>query len=144
MTIVLRSQSPASMATVVLGVSRLPSNASFENLWRDFEASHTPSESVLPHESAQEIEEQAMWATIKWGQLHPRGLQLQTKWSSGSLEQAYQRCGTITSDYAKTFYLVRCHVLLCLLTQDTCISYSASQGDVCKERTAVSQNVVKF
>lgn len=63
-----------------------------------------------------------MWATINWGKLHPRGLQLQTRWSSSSLEQAYQRCGTITSDYAKTFYLVRCHLSLCLLTEYTCIS----------------------
>jgi hypothetical protein len=47
-----------------------------------------------------------MWATIEWGKLHPRGLQLHTRWSPDRLEDAYQRCGTITSDYAKTFYLV--------------------------------------
>lgn len=47
-----------------------------------------------------------MWATIEWGKLHPRGLQLQTRWPSAKLEGAYQRCGSITSDYAKTFYLV--------------------------------------
>ncbi len=55
----------------------------------------------------QEVEDRAMWATIEWGKLHPHGLQLPSRWSERSLEDAYLRCGTITSDYAKTFYLVR-------------------------------------
>ncbi len=54
----------------------------------------------------QEVEERAMRATIDWGKLHPCGLQLQTRWPADKLEEAYLRCGTITSDYAKTFYLV--------------------------------------
>jgi hypothetical protein len=48
-----------------------------------------------------------MWATIEWGNLHPHGLQLPSRWGPASLEDAYLRCGSITSDYAKTFYLVR-------------------------------------
>ena len=28
------------------------------------------------------------------------------QWSPDALEDAYKRCGTITADYAKTFYLV--------------------------------------
>jgi hypothetical protein len=48
-----------------------------------------------------------MLATIDWGRRHPAGLQLQTQWGATSLEEAYRRCGIITADYAKTFYLVR-------------------------------------
>ena len=55
----------------------------------------------------QEVEEHAMRSTIEWGKLHPSGLQLPTRWSPEALEDAYRRCGTITADYAKTFYLVR-------------------------------------
>ena len=58
------------------------------------------------HPHLQEVEERAMHATIDWGRRHPRGLQLQTQWDATSLEEAYRRCGIITSDYAKTFYLV--------------------------------------
>ena len=47
-----------------------------------------------------------MRSTIEWGKLHPHGLQLPMRWSAESLEDAYKRCGTITADYAKTFYLV--------------------------------------
>ena len=60
----------------------------------------------------QEVEDRAMWATIEWGKLHPKGLQLPSRWAPGGLEQAYLRCGNITSDYAKTFYLVRWRSLL--------------------------------
>ncbi|CAL8462786.1 g2319 [Coccomyxa elongata] len=55
--------------------------------------------------TGKEVEDRAMWATIEWGKLHPHGLQLPSRWSERSLEDAYLRCGTITSDYAKTFYL---------------------------------------
>ncbi len=56
--------------------------------------------------ACQEVEEYAMRSTIEWGKLHPHGLQLPTRWSPESLKDAYKRCGTITADYAKTFYLV--------------------------------------
>ena len=55
----------------------------------------------------QEVEEYAMRTTIEWGKLHPSGLKLPMCWSPEALEDAYRRCGTITADYAKTFYLVR-------------------------------------
>ena len=48
-----------------------------------------------------------MRSTIEWGNLHPKGLQLPMRWSPEALEDAYKRCGSITADYAKTFYLVR-------------------------------------
>ena len=48
-----------------------------------------------------------MRSTIDWGKLHPNGLNLPMRWSPEALEDAYKRCGTITADYAKTFYLVR-------------------------------------
>lgn len=54
----------------------------------------------------QEVEESAMRSTIEWGKLHPNGLRLPMQWSPDALEDAYKRCGTITADYAKTFYLV--------------------------------------
>lgn len=47
-----------------------------------------------------------MRSTIEWGKLHPSGLHLPMRWSPEALEDAYKRCGTITADYAKTFYLV--------------------------------------
>lgn len=47
-----------------------------------------------------------MRSTIEWGKLHPNGLNLPMRWSPEALEDAYKRCGTITADYAKTFYLV--------------------------------------
>jgi len=55
----------------------------------------------------QEVEEAAMWSTIQWGQRHPRGLQLPPRLLPEALDSAYKRCGVITADYAKTFYLVR-------------------------------------
>ena len=48
-----------------------------------------------------------MWSTIRWGERHPRGLQLPPRLLPEALDAAYKRCGTITADYAKTFYLVR-------------------------------------
>lgn len=47
-----------------------------------------------------------MWSTIRWGERHPRGLQLPPRLLPEALDAAYKRCGTITADYAKTFYLV--------------------------------------
>ncbi len=47
-----------------------------------------------------------MWSTIRWGERHPRGLQLPPRLLPKALDAAYKRCGTITADYAKTFYLV--------------------------------------
>ena len=58
---------------------------------------------------AQEVEEAAMWSTIRWGERHPRGLQLPPRLLPEALDAAYKRCGVITADYAKTFYLVRAH-----------------------------------
>ena len=55
-----------------------------------------------------------MRSTIEWGTLHPKGLQLPMRWSPEALEDAYKRCGSITADYAKTFYLVRLHLSLSL------------------------------
>ncbi|CAL5223183.1 g5657 [Coccomyxa viridis] len=57
------------------------------------------------HMTGKEVEESAMRSTIEWGNLHPKGLQLPMRWSPEALEDAYKRCGSITADYAKTFYL---------------------------------------
>ena len=62
---------------------------------------------IMPkREILQEVEEAAMWSTIRWGEWHPRGLQLPPRLLPEALDAAYKRCGTITADYAKTFYLV--------------------------------------
>lgn len=62
---------------------------------------------VLASLAAQEVEEAAMWKTIRWGDRHPQGLRLPPRLRPEALEAAYKRCGIITADYAKTFYLVR-------------------------------------
>nr|ABY50091.1 phytoene synthase [Dunaliella salina] len=59
--------------------------------------------------SGKQVEEQAMLQCIKTAQsvppstglLNPRGL----RWQGSSLEAAYERCGAVCSEYAKTFYL---------------------------------------
>lgn len=61
--------------------------------------------------SGQEVEEQAMLkcistassavGSVSGGVLDPRGL----RWQGSSLESAYERCGAVCSEYAKTFYL---------------------------------------
>ncbi|PSC74699.1 phytoene synthase [Micractinium conductrix] len=55
-----------------------------------------------------EVEEAAMWEQIKlheaWaGAGAPAGVLSQ--WQGGDLQQAYDRCGEVTSEYAKTFFL---------------------------------------
>ncbi|KAK9825148.1 hypothetical protein WJX81_005245 [Elliptochloris bilobata] len=55
--------------------------------------------------SGKEVEDAAMWKTIWWGERHPRGLQLPPRLLQEALDAAYKRCGIITADYAKTFYL---------------------------------------
>jgi len=59
--------------------------------------------------SGKDVEEAAMLQCIKTAQsvppstgiLDPRGL----RWKGSNLESAYERCGAVTSEYAKTFYL---------------------------------------
>nr|AAB51287.1 phytoene synthase [Dunaliella salina]AAY89105.1 phytoene synthase [Dunaliella salina] len=59
--------------------------------------------------SGKQVEEQAMLRCIQTDQsvppstglLDPRTL----RWQGGSLEGAYERCGAVCSEYAKTFYL---------------------------------------
>jgi 15-cis-phytoene synthase len=53
-----------------------------------------------------EVEEAAMRKCIKLHQRHPNGILLPNQtWNGGVLEQSYARCGEVTSEYAKTFYL---------------------------------------
>ena len=52
------------------------------------------------------VEELAMQRCIKLHQQYPQGVNMpRRKWQSGLMEEAYARCGAITSEYAKTFYL---------------------------------------
>lgn len=52
------------------------------------------------------VEEYAMWRCIEQHQRYPRGLPVPAmRWTGNVLEDAYVRCGEVTSEYAKTFYL---------------------------------------
>ena len=56
--------------------------------------------------SGKEIEERAMWLQIETAQKYPNGRpELAPKIDPELLEEAYARCGQVTADYAKTFYL---------------------------------------
>jgi len=54
-----------------------------------------------------EVEEAAMWKCIELHERCPNGIVLPypMTWAPGVLETSYNRCGEITSEYAKTFYL---------------------------------------
>jgi phytoene synthase len=52
-----------------------------------------------------EIEEFAMRAQIALQEAYPQGRSIKHKWSGELLNEAYERCGEVTSEYAKTFYL---------------------------------------
>lgn len=76
-----------------------------------------PDGSVLPSPSSDgttqaprelrgsEVEERALDCCIQMHADHPNGLQLPSRFQDGSLDEAYERCGTVTASYAKTFYL---------------------------------------
>ncbi|KAK9812451.1 hypothetical protein WJX73_000721 [Symbiochloris irregularis] len=72
---------------------------------RTFEQAHTRVPSRALGSTRKEIEEAALRSAIQWQQEHPNGLELSNHWPPGALEEAYERCGVITKDYAKTFYL---------------------------------------
>ncbi len=46
-----------------------------------------------------------MWRCIETHQAHTTSVARGFKWSGGVLDQAYEKCGHVTSEYAKTFYL---------------------------------------
>ncbi|KAK9813000.1 hypothetical protein WJX72_007097 [[Myrmecia] bisecta] len=55
--------------------------------------------------SGHAVEERATRMCIELAAHYPNGLQLPNKWTGGVLDDAYERCGIVTSEYAKTFYL---------------------------------------
>jgi hypothetical protein len=53
-----------------------------------------------------DVEEFAMERCIQMHQRYPQGLPLpKLRWGPAQLDDAYARCGSVTSEYAKTFYL---------------------------------------
>lgn len=46
-----------------------------------------------------------MWRCIETHQAHKTSVARGFKWSGGVLDLAYEKCGHVTSEYAKTFYL---------------------------------------
>ncbi len=59
-----------------------------------------------PALQGKEVEEAAMWRCIELHRRLPNGVPLPpSRWTAKSLEEAYVRCGEVTSEYAKTFYL---------------------------------------
>jgi hypothetical protein len=56
--------------------------------------------------TGREIEEAAMQRCIELQLRHPNGVPMPRRaWGGSLLEEAYERCGEVTSEYAKTFYL---------------------------------------
>lgn len=80
-------------------------------------ATAQPDGSILPSPSSngtaqaprklrgREVEERALDCCIQMHEQHPNGLQLPSRFQNGSLDEAFERCGTVTASYAKTFYL---------------------------------------
>eukprot|EP00877_Chromochloris_zofingiensis_P001479 jgi/Chrzof1/11331/Cz05g32220.t1_PSY[v5.2] len=72
-------------------------------------ATRVAERSTLPPSQllkGREVEESAMWRCIELQQKWPVGVTLPgPKWADGILNEAYERCGAVTSEYAKTFYL---------------------------------------
>ena len=87
----------------------------------------------------QEVEEHAMRSTIEWGKLHPNGLNLPMRWSAEALEDAYKRCGTITADYAKTFYLVRRSLTILSWNLASLGSWTRMQTPISCDRLLISR-----
>lgn len=53
-----------------------------------------------------DVEEAAMWRCIELHRRLPEGVPLPaSRWTPKAMEEAYARCGEVTSEYAKTFYL---------------------------------------
>lgn len=52
-----------------------------------------------------EVEEHALDCCIRMHQEHPNGRQMPSRFGTGGLDEAYERCGIVTASYAKTFYL---------------------------------------
>lgn len=59
--------------------------------------------------TGKQIEEAAMWKQIALHEAHPPGSggapRVPLKWSMADLASAFEKCGVVTSEYAKTFYL---------------------------------------
>ncbi|GIL57861.1 hypothetical protein Vafri_13090 [Volvox africanus] len=73
-----------------------------------------PSDVVTPTSSApaappllkgRDVEDYAMWRCIEAHEGHKMSVLRSFRWSGGVLDQAYEKCGQVTSEYAKTFYL---------------------------------------
>jgi len=56
--------------------------------------------------AGREVEEHALRCCVQRHEQNPKGAAFDaTKWSGHSMDDAYNRCAYITSEYAKTFYL---------------------------------------
>lgn len=63
-------------------------------------------EPIVQQRAGKAVEEYAMRRCIEQHQRYPKGLDVpKMNWSSNILDDAYIRCGEVTSEYAKTFYL---------------------------------------
>ncbi|GFR48710.1 hypothetical protein Agub_g10666 [Astrephomene gubernaculifera] len=58
-----------------------------------------------PRLHGREVEDYAMWRCIETHQGRKTGSPRRLRWSGGVLDLAYEKCGQVTSEYAKTFYL---------------------------------------
>ncbi|GLC39157.1 Syntaxin-like protein psy1 [Pleodorina starrii] len=68
----------------------------------------TPSSSAPvapPPLKGRDVEDYAMWRCIEAHEGRKMSVPRGFRWSGGVLDQAYEKCGQVTSEYAKTFYL---------------------------------------
>jgi 15-cis-phytoene synthase len=64
------------------------------------------SSSVAKKLTGRDVEESAMRKCIELHMQYPNGMpNSRVAWTGGVLDKSYERCGEVTSEYAKTFYL---------------------------------------
>ncbi|EFJ42086.1 hypothetical protein VOLCADRAFT_97827 [Volvox carteri f. nagariensis] len=65
----------------------------------------SPAPAAPPLLKGRDVEDYAMWRCIEAHQGRKMSVPRGFRWSGGVLDQAYEKCGQVTSEYAKTFYL---------------------------------------
>lgn len=105
-----RSRSAAPVMATLLRPQQQSSNGASSSPLSQFSLampSTSSSASVsLQQLQGKDVEEYAMWKSIKQHQMGKgHSMPAQLKWKGATLDAAYERCGQVTSEYAKTFYM---------------------------------------
>lgn len=100
-----RSNEVATVAAAALADSPSPATLQPDGTTLSAPSSSRDS-AVKPRQlRGREVEERALDCCIQMHQDHPHGLQMPSRFGTGGLDEAYERCGVVTASYAKTFYL---------------------------------------